>query len=307
MALETRTQRNRLGYKAHTNKTQPASGGPEIISGRISGINLGRADDLPHYRLGAKVKLCLYLLVFIIILGSLISLIFPSRLGIANTLRLDWDIIIFTGLSIVAWISFLFSLLRFAACLSPKPAPLNMPHYKADIADNLPQYTILVPLFKEANMVKGLIEALSQITYPKDRLQILLICEIIDPQTIRQVQFHLKPPFSLIIVPKGTPQTKPRALNYALQFAKGNFITIYDAEDRPHKDQLLQAVSAFKANPDWAALQAPLDYFNANDNWLTRQFSLEYAALFHVWLPWLARMKLPFPLGGTSNHMRGLM
>ena len=81
-------------------------------------------------------------------------------------------------------------------------------------------------------------------------------------------------------------------------------MTIYDAEDRPHPNQLLAAIAAFEARPDWAAVQAPLEYFNDDDNWLTRQFTLEYAALFHVWVPFLVRLNLPFPLGGTSNHMR---
>ena len=93
-------------------------------------------------------------------------------------------------------------------------------------------------------------------------------------------------------------------MNYALERSNGEFVTIYDAEDRPHPNQLLAAVAAFEARTDWAAVQAPLDYFNDQDNWLTRQFSLEYAALFHVWIPFLVRLNLPFPLGGTSNHIR---
>jgi cellulose synthase/poly-beta-1,6-N-acetylglucosamine synthase-like glycosyltransferase len=153
-------------------------------------------------------------------------------------------------------------------------------------------------------MVEGLIETLSQFNYPQDKLEIFFLCEEVDPETITAVQKHLKPPFHLHIVPKGLPQTKPRALNYALQFAKGEFVTIYDAEDRPHPDQLWMALDSFEANPNWTTLQAPLDYYNTDDNLLTRQFTLEYAALFHVWLPFLARLGIPFPLGGTSNHMR---
>ena len=128
-----------------------------------------------------------------------------------------------------------------------------------------------------------------------------------DPITTAAVAKALRPPFRQIIVPKGTPQTKPRALNFALKSSRADFVTIYDAEDRPHPDQLLAALAAFEARPEWAAVQAPLDYFNHDDNWLTRQFALEYSALFHVWVPFLVRLGLPFPLGGTSNHMRGLM
>ena len=108
-----------------------------------------------------------------------------------------------------------------------------------------------------------------------------------------------------IIVPDCQPRTKPKALNYALQFATGELAVIYDAEDRPEPDQLRKAAAAFHAGPDnLACLQARLDYFNATENWLSRQFTIEYASLFRGILPLLSRYRLPLPLGGTSNHFR---
>jgi glycosyltransferase XagB len=109
----------------------------------------------------------------------------------------------------------------------------------------------------------------------------------------------------LIIVPNRAPQTKPKALNYALQFALGDLAVIYDAEDRPEPDQLRKAATAFRnASPEVVCLQARLDYFNAKENWLSRQFTIEYATLFRGLLPLLDRFGLPLPLGGTSNHFR---
>lgn len=257
----------------------------------LRGTSLGWADRLP------KLKAVRMIGVISVIAIAYISGARLSGFGVTNW---TWQRAVFGGLSLVAWMSFLFSLLRLAACMAPKPAPFT----PAAMSDNLPHYTVLVPLYKEANMVRDLMQALEAIHYPRDKLQILLICEAIDQQTVARIRFYMRPPFELVIVPKGSPQTKPRALNYAMQYARGEMVTIYDAEDRPHPDQLLTAITAFKANPNWAALQAPLDYFNADQNWLTQQFSLEYAALFHVWIPWLMRLNLPFPLGGTSNHMR---
>ena len=153
-------------------------------------------------------------------------------------------------------------------------------------------------------MIDQIMNGLDALRYPRDKLDIILITEDADPLTTQAVAKELRPPFRQVIVPKGAPQTKPRALNYALKSSIGAYVTIYDAEDRPHPDQLLAALAAFNARPDWAAVQAPLEYFNHDDNWLTRQFTLEYAALFHVWIPFLSRLNLPFPLGGTSNHIR---
>ena len=106
-------------------------------------------------------------------------------------------------------------------------------------------------------------------------------------------------------MPQGQPQTKPRALNYALPFAVGELLTIYDAEDIPEPDQLRKAAAAYAVGPkNLACLQASLTYYNPTQNWLTRQFSMEYASLFDVLLPALSRANLPLPLGGTSNHFR---
>ena len=97
-------------------------------------------------------------------------------------------------------------------------------------------------------------------------------------------------------------------MNYALNFARGEIITVYDAEDCPHPDQLRHAAEAFAAgSPELACVQAPLNWYNASHNWLTRQFALEYAAQFHAILPLLARLGWPMPLGGTSNHFNGVM
>jgi len=106
-------------------------------------------------------------------------------------------------------------------------------------------------------------------------------------------------------VPAGLPQTKPRALNYALQFCRGELLTIYDAEDIPQADQLQKAARRFAAEPrELACLQAQLTFYNREENWLTRQFTAEYATLFGVLLPVLANHNLPLLLGGTSNHFR---
>lgn len=111
--------------------------------------------------------------------------------------------------------------------------------------------------------------------------------------------------FHILVVPKGRPQTKPRALNYALHFARGSLVTIYDAEDIPEPMQLRAAAKRFAELPNsCACLQAELSYYNPNENWLTRQFTIEYATLFKMVLPALAAHQLPLPLGGTSNHFR---
>src|SRR5262249_40149228 len=110
--------------------------------------------------------------------------------------------------------------------------------------------------------------------------------------------------FETVIVPPGGPRTKPKAANYALQFARGDYLVVYDAEDRPEADQLLKAVAAFRAAPRAVAcLPARLNFYN-RDNWLTKMSALDYALWFDMLLPGLERIGMPMPLGGTSNHFR---
>jgi cellulose synthase/poly-beta-1,6-N-acetylglucosamine synthase-like glycosyltransferase len=111
----------------------------------------------------------------------------------------------------------------------------------------------------------------------------------------------------LIVVPDGAPRTKPRAIQYALQFATGEYVVVFDAEDAPEPDQLRRALAALRSGgPHIGCLQAQLNIYNSNASWFTRQFTIEYTVLFDCILPALERLQLPVPLGGTSNHFPGL-
>jgi len=171
---------------------------------------------------------------------------------------------------------------------------------------SLPPYTVLVPLYREANVLPALVRSLLQLDYPRDKLDIKLIVEADDDDTIGAAASCADPSlFQLVRVPPGQPRTKPRACNFAFAFARGDFTVIYDAEDRPEPDQLRRAVARFRSSSrDVACLQARLNFYNADENWLTRLFALDYALWFDVLLPGLERLRVPMPLGGTSNHFR---
>ncbi|NTE45482.1 glycosyltransferase family 2 protein [Agrobacterium pusense] len=171
---------------------------------------------------------------------------------------------------------------------------------------NLPVYTILVALYREDAIVSQLIGALERLDWPKSRLDIKLVCEADDGATIDAI-LRLNPGkhIEIVRVPPSLPRTKPKALTYALSGARGAFVAIYDAEDRPHPLQLREAYATFRHQPEnVACLQAPLIISNARSSWISACFALEYAGLFRSMLPVLAAHRLPLPLGGTSNHFR---
>lgn len=167
-------------------------------------------------------------------------------------------------------------------------------------------YSVLVALYKEAGQVNDLVVALNKLKWPKNQIDIYLICEEIDLETISAItKLKLPDHMQLVICPKGAPQTKPRALNYVLQNCSSDYLVIYDAEDRPHPNQLLEAHNTFKNNSEkLACLQAPLLVDNVNETWLTKMFAIEYTTLFSGILLSLSGWEAPMPLGGTSNHFR---
>lgn len=202
------------------------------------------------------------------------------------------------GLIFLAWIA-----LRLLGMFSPRPRH-RAPEASSD--RDLPTYTVIVALYREAAAAKDLVAALRNLNYPAERLDIKLVLEPDDVETQATLaSMNLSAPFEILIAPSEGPKTKPKALNAALQLARGKFVAVYDAEDRPEPDQLRLALDAFVANDArLACVQARLTIDNTSDSWLTRLFTAEYAGLFDVFLPGLAIWRLPLPLGGSSNHFR---
>ena len=198
----------------------------------------------------------------------------------------------------------LLRILALAASMAAPMAdhqPIRLP------VSSLPVYSVLVPLFREARIVPDLVRALKRLNYPKARLDVKLILEAADKETQDAVgKLQLGPEFEVIVVPDRQPRTKPKALNYAMSFVRGDYLVIYDAEDIPEPDQILRALSVFRSGDERiGAVQARLAIDNADDGFFAIQFALEYMALFDGLLPALDRLELPIPLGGTSTHFIG--
>ncbi len=172
--------------------------------------------------------------------------------------------------------------------------------------DVVPVISLLVPLYREGAMLVPLLERLDRLDYPRDRLDLCLIVEACDTETRAALSSRSLPGWAqIVVVPTGRLRTKPRALNYALPFARGSIIGIYDAEDAPAVDQLRQVVARFATSDRrTGCLQGVLDYYNARSNWIARCFTLEYASWFRVILPGLERLGLVVPLGGTTLFLR---
>ncbi len=173
--------------------------------------------------------------------------------------------------------------------------------------EDLPIYTILVPLYKETEVAQKIVRNLKALDYPQEKLDVKLLLEEDDQETIQAcLEADLPENFHTIVVADNKPKTKPKACNHGLEQAKGEYLVIYDAEDRPEPDQLKKAFYAFteRTGVRTVCLQAKLNYFNPRQNFLTKWFAIEYTTWFDLYLPGLHALRAPIPLGGTSNHFQ---
>jgi glycosyltransferase XagB len=220
-----------------------------------------------------------------------------------------WHTLLILLVSILTILYFLDLIFNFSIILRSSLSlsrEIEISKEEMDSKKSWPMYTVLCPLYKEAHMLPQFTKAMHDLDYPKGKLQVLLILEEDDVETIEEVKrMKLPSSFEVVVVPHSLPKTKPKACNHALDYMTGTYAVIFDAEDIPEPDQLKKAVLGFeKVDDKTICLQAKLNYYNPHQNVLTKLFTLEYSLWFEVILTGLQSINGPIPLGGTSNHFR---
>ncbi len=291
-------RRVRLTTPTQLRALQRASASNAVMNRHVFRLRQDYPHLSAHQKLLAHHSVLLITLLTLIIAGALLLL----PLGIALNLL---TIAVFLTMSTLRLIS--VQRLPYTRAMQAKRLQALLdPVREASTPTDWPSYAVMVPLFHEGRMVSDLVDALCKLDYPRDRLTCYLLLEEEDDETRSALNKIRLPAFiEQVTVPRGGPQTKPKALNYALSFVQSDLTVIYDAEDRPDPQQLkIAALTMIRGGPSLACLQARLAIDNAHSNFLTRQFAIEYAALFDGLLPFLAFDRLVVPLGGTSNHFR---
>lgn len=242
--------------------------------------------------------------------GLHILIISMMLIGFVLALLINWHLTltIFVALiTILYFADLLFNLyLIFRSFSNPTEIKITVNEIHAKDETSWPTYTVFCPLYKEAHVVPQFVTSMSRLDYPKNKLQVMLLLEEDDKETIQQIRaYDLPSYFEIVVVPHSLPKTKPKACNYGLLHATGEYTVIYDAEDVPDPLQLKKAVLAFhKANSTTICVQAKLNFYNPHQNLLTRVFTAEYSLWFDLVLIGLQSIQAPIPLGGTSNHFR---
>jgi cellulose synthase/poly-beta-1,6-N-acetylglucosamine synthase-like glycosyltransferase len=234
--------------------------------------------------------------------------LFGLVLFAAAGMIIDWYTALFTIVTLVTLVYFSDLLLNLYLIARSfyKNEEIRPTDQQVQAQREWPRYTVFCPLYKETSVVPQFVDAMSQLDYPKDKLEVMLLLEEDDTDTIAVIRsMNLPDFFKIMVVPHGLPKTKPKACNYGLAQATGEYSVIYDAEDIPDPLQLKKAVLAFEqSGPEIGCVQAKLNYYNWNQNILTRLFTLEYSLWFNLVLTGLQSIYSVIPLGGTSNHFR---
>lgn len=157
--------------------------------------------------------------------------------------------------------------------------------YTTAATNNYPTVTVQLPIYNEQYVVERLVDAVAQLDYPADKLQIQVIDDSND-DTVRlaaaRVRHWQKKGIDIQHLQRSNRTGyKAGALKEALETAKGEFIAIFDADFVPHTDFLINTLSAF-TNEKIGMVQTRWDHLNANNSLLTRSQAFTIDAHFYI-------------------------
>ncbi|MBW2254443.1 MAG: glycosyltransferase [Deltaproteobacteria bacterium] len=161
--------------------------------------------------------------------------------------------------------------------------------------DPAPRVTVQLPVYNEENVVVRLLEAVGNLDWPADRLEIQLLDDSTDrtPEVAAPVVERLRARGLDVthVRRHSRAEYKAGALKHGMARCKGEFIAIFDADFAPTPEFLHQALGRF-ADPKVAAVQGRWTHLNREHSGLTRaealaidgHFGVEQAARY--WAGW---------------------
>lgn len=232
-----------------------------------------------------------------IILTILIVFFFGLSFCLTNTYGL------FPGFLFLATI-FLFCQGSFAtySMLSSwlKPENLKKVSPPQTFSQNQLSFSLILPVRNEEKVITQTLSAMKKINYPRDKYEILITARDDDTKTVGKILEslnHLPPTFNLLVW-ENFPNSKPQGLNAALEYARGDIIGIFDAEDEPHPN-ILNAVNTTFREKKVDIVQSGVQLVNVDSHWYSPHNCLEYYFWFKSVLPFFSSWGAN-PLGGNT-------
>jgi len=169
---------------------------------------------------------------------------------------------------------------------------------------NLPTFSIVVPVKNEGKVVGRLLDGLSNLDYPADKREIIIVEDGSTDETLSICRNYANSSsLNIKILQKPSSDGKPSALNYGIAHAEGDIVGVFDADNVPARDALLNACGFFE-DPAVAAVQGRTSSINARENMLTNFTSHEETVWCEVYLRGKDVLNLFVYLKGSCQFIR---
>jgi cellulose synthase/poly-beta-1,6-N-acetylglucosamine synthase-like glycosyltransferase len=177
------------------------------------------------------------------------------------------------------------------------------PQEKSVPKEVLPSFSIVVPAKNEEPVIDRLLTSLSNLNYPSNKYEIIIIEDGSTDNTNDICMNYAKEHANVKIMQKPISDGKPSALNFGVAHANGDIIAIFDADNVPDSDALLAVVEYF-VDPKVAAVQGRTTSINQKQNMLTQILSYEEAVWCEAYLRGKDVLNLFVHLKGSCQFIR---
>jgi cellulose synthase/poly-beta-1,6-N-acetylglucosamine synthase-like glycosyltransferase len=157
--------------------------------------------------------------------------------------------------------------------LSAQKKQDQAPKFDLSNPDEIPFVTIQLPVYNELYVMERLLENISKMEYPKNKLEIQVLDDSTDESfqvtanhinVLQQSGLDIKH-----VLRDGRKNFKAGALKEGLKVAKGEYIAIFDSDFMPKKDWLKRTIPYFK-DPEVGVVQTRWSHINRNYSLLTK-------------------------------------
>jgi len=210
--------------------------------------------------------------------------------------------VIFAFFLVLAWS--LYNLPILAVGVSNLRRSKKKFHEKFSYEKRLPKFSIIVPVKNEEKVIGRLLSALSKLNYPKDKMEIIVVEDGSTDKTLEICMKHAKEYDGIMkILHKPFSDGKPSALNYGIKHASGEIIGIFDADNLPDPNSLINVCKYFEDSMV-AAAQGRTMSINSDENMLTKFISYEETVWCETYLRGKDVLDLFVHLKGSCQFIR---
>lgn len=186
-----------------------------------------------------------------------------------------------------------------------RPQPVSG---KTETPATWPRVTVQLPVYNERYVVARLIDAVAQLDYPPDKLEIQVLDDSTDVTTAiasKRIQFWQQRGVNIRLVRRANRAGyKAGALQHGLEQATGEMIAIFDADFVPPRDWLRRTVPVLLRDERVGVVQTRWEHLNPTSSILTRAQALALDGHFGVEQPARARNGLFLNFNGSAGLWR---